>query len=119
MEKVRDRLKKYLNYKGLKDKEFCSSLGVSTAYISSMRESISPDKLKSIALLYDDLNITWLLTGEGEMLKEPVGDEAEAEPTLGELARMIADHDRRFHDQMERIMDAMGIEKNVKNGRTA
>ena len=53
------------------------------------------------------------------MLKEPVGDEAEAEPTLGELARMIADHDRRFHDQMERIMDAMGIEKTVKRERTA
>jgi hypothetical protein len=33
----------------------------------------------------------------------------EDEPTLGEVARMIADHDRRFHDQMERIMDAMGI----------
>ena len=27
------------------------------------------------------------------------------------LARMIADHDMRFHDQMERLMDAMGVGK--------
>lgn len=36
-------------------------------------------------------------------------------PTLGEVARLIANHDRRFHEQIERMLDAMGVPK----GQTA
>ena len=34
-----------------------------------MRKSIDPEKLQSIAKNYPDLNTGWLMTGEGEMLK--------------------------------------------------
>ena len=30
---------------------------------------------------------------------------------LGEIAQMIANHDRRFNEQIGRIMDAMGLPK--------
>ena len=34
--------------------------------------------------------------------------------TLSDLARMLSDHDIRFHEQMERIMDEMGLTKKEK-----
>ena len=34
-----------------------------------MRVSIQPDRLKSIAICFPELNTGWLITGEGEMLK--------------------------------------------------
>ncbi|MBS7343887.1 MAG: hypothetical protein KIH02_12315 [Parabacteroides sp.] len=37
-----------------------------------MRKSLQPDKIKSIAMNYPDLNTDWLITGEGEMLRPSV-----------------------------------------------
>lgn len=66
---VKERLIQYVKYKRLTNSEFCRRIGVSNAFISSMRRSIQPDKAESIALNFPDLNISWLLTGEGEMIK--------------------------------------------------
>lgn len=66
---VKERLIEYISYKKISKSDFCRTIGVSTAFVSSMRISIQPDKVKSIALNYPDLNTGWLLTGEGEMLK--------------------------------------------------
>lgn len=67
---VKTRIKQYLDSKGLTQLSFCNALGVSTGYISSMRKSVSSDKISSIAANYPDLNIQWLLTGQGSMLKD-------------------------------------------------
>ena len=68
---VKERLIKYLSEKRISKTEFGRKIGVSNAYVSSIRESIAPDKIQSIALNYPDLNIEWLLTGEGPMLLMP------------------------------------------------
>jgi phage repressor protein C with HTH and peptisase S24 domain len=67
---VKQRLEKFLEYKNISKSEFGRVIGVSSAYISSMRKSITPDKAESIALNYPDLNIQWLITGNGQMLIE-------------------------------------------------
>lgn len=81
---VKERLKEFVKWKKISISAFCESIGVSNAYISSMRVSIQPDKVKSIALSYPELNIDWLLTGNGDMIlygkkvnatiKEPISD---------------------------------------------
>jgi hypothetical protein len=65
---VKSRLISFLEFKSISKAEFGRTIGVSSAYVTSMRKSIQPDKLKSIAESYPDLNTNWLLTGEGEML---------------------------------------------------
>ncbi len=67
---VKERLIEYLNKKGINKSEFGRAIGVSNAYVTSIRKSIDPDKVKAIALKYPDLNIKWLLYGEGKMLNE-------------------------------------------------
>lgn len=65
---VKQRLIAFLNYKGCSNSEFCRKMEVSQTFISSMRKSMQPDKLQKVAVLFPNLNMTWLLTGEGSML---------------------------------------------------
>ena len=66
---VKERLTEYLKAKRISKSEFGKVIGVSNAYVSAIRKTISTEKIQSIASSYPDLNIEWLLTGEGEMLK--------------------------------------------------
>jgi len=67
---VKEKLLEFIKYKNLKSRAFCRSIGVSETYISSMRSSLQPDKLSIIASVYPDLNIGWLMSGDGEMIKK-------------------------------------------------
>lgn len=66
---VKERLKDYIKHRGISISAFCEAIGVSVAYVNSMRRSIQPDKIERIALKFPDLNTEWLMTGNGEMLK--------------------------------------------------
>lgn len=74
---VKERIIRYLKYYGITQRSFCEKIGAASNYISCMRVSISAEKLKKIKSSYPDLNITWLLTGEGEMLKSSGVDSTE------------------------------------------
>lgn len=69
---VKDRVRQFIKAKGINERRFCQMIGVSPSYVSSMRKSIQPDKISSIAEAFPDLNTGWLLTGDGDMMK--VGD---------------------------------------------
>ena len=67
---VKERLKEYISFKKISEREFCRTINVAGTYVNSIRVSIQPDKLHRISLHFSDLNTSWLLTGEGEMLKK-------------------------------------------------
>lgn len=69
---VKDRLIAYLSEKKLSKAEFGRRIGASSAFVTSMRKSMQPDKIERIAQEFPDLNIVWLQTGDGEMLKGSV-----------------------------------------------
>lgn len=65
---VKDRLIKYLKDKNIKKSHFEKEIGVSNGYINSLKESPSAEKLELISNRYSDLDLNWLLKGQGEML---------------------------------------------------
>lgn len=67
---VKERLVYYIKFKGISVNRFEKTCSLSTGYVKNMRVSIQPSKIKNIAHSFPDLNTGWLLTGEGEMLKE-------------------------------------------------
>ena len=69
METVKERIEAYLYAKRITKADFCRTIDVSKAYVATLVRSISPEKLKKIADCYPDLDIAWLMTGEGSMLK--------------------------------------------------
>lgn len=66
---VKQRLRAFIELKKISINRFEKETGLSTGYVNNIRVSIQPDKVKKIAMRFPDLNTGWLLTGEGEMLK--------------------------------------------------
>ena len=66
---INQRIKAFINYKGLSVREFERLCGLSNGYVGGIKYSILPEKMSNISLQFPDLNTGWLLTGEGEMLK--------------------------------------------------
>lgn len=69
--KVTDRLQEYLQYKQLSPYTFERKCGIANGYIKKQmkgRGTIGSDIIERITEKYKDLNITWLLTGQGQML---------------------------------------------------
>lgn len=66
---VKERIKIFIEHKGMSIRAFERSCNLSNGYINSIEQTIMPNKMKTISLQYPELNTSWLLTGEGEMLK--------------------------------------------------
>ncbi|MCH3980469.1 MAG: hypothetical protein LKE41_00850 [Prevotella sp.] len=65
---VKQRIMQFITENGLSVRAFERSAGLSVGYIKSLRHQPSEDKLSSILKAFPQLNRTWLLTGEGNML---------------------------------------------------
>lgn len=66
------RLKEYIDYKGVSVSKFEKSIGMSNASFGKSLKTngtIGADKLEIILNMYRDLNLYWLITGEGDMIK--------------------------------------------------
>lgn len=66
---VRDRLEYYIAHKGLSVRKFEILIGASNGYVSNIKLNITPAKQKQIQSAFPDLNMAWLLTGDGDMLR--------------------------------------------------
>lgn len=71
---VKQRLKDFIATLGISEREFCRKLGVSSAYVESIKKSISPKVMQTISIQYPELDPLWLLLGKGEMTKKEKAD---------------------------------------------
>lgn len=84
---VKQRLIAYIAHKGIGQKSFALTAGLSPAFVGSIRVSIQPKTIDKIAAAFPDLNTTWLLTGEGEMLRTKAqGDGVGTQASAGAIA---------------------------------
>lgn len=76
---IKDRLLAFLNNQKISQRKFEMNIDVSNGYINNLRKTVGADKIHRIHSAYPELNIDWLLTGEGEML---VTDEPQPTPEI-------------------------------------
>lgn len=87
---VLERIKEYIDNKGISIAGFEKSIGMSNASFGKSLKTggaIGTDKLENILTTYPDINPTWLLTGKGSMLKQeptalPVADSSIGVPLV-------------------------------------
>ena len=65
---VKDRLILFINYLNLTKSAFEQSIGVYNGFVNQVTNRTGVDKFGKILNKYPQLNKTWLLTGEGQML---------------------------------------------------
>lgn len=85
---VQQRLISFIEYKNLSKNAFESKCGLSKRYVSNLKGVPGRLVIKKICVAFPELNISWLISGEGEMIiadkkyntdsEEPVFVEAEA-----------------------------------------
>ena len=66
---VKDRLKLFCKESGMPISVFEKSINVSNGYINSISKGLGIDVLNTIIEKYSNLNIEWVLSGKGNMLK--------------------------------------------------
>lgn len=67
---IQKRLIQYIDYKGISKYRFYKETGLSNGFLDK-KGTIGVDKCEIIYSVYPDINFEWLITGKGDMLKEP------------------------------------------------
>lgn len=67
---IQERIIQVIENKNITPYRFCKDLGLSMGYLDK-RGAIGTDKYLKIIEYLSEINPIWLLTGKGEMLKEP------------------------------------------------
>lgn len=113
--KIIDRLSQFVEFKHDNFNRLSQNIGVSNSYFSKMvrnNGSIGSELLSKIVIYYDDLNIRWLLTGEGDMLKSspnvsplgsPVTQPAQTDQPPGPGCKLCKEKDQRIADLQKSI----------------
>ncbi|MCH5228547.1 MAG: helix-turn-helix transcriptional regulator [Muribaculaceae bacterium] len=70
MSNVKERLQQFLKSERISASEFSRQMGLSPAYLASMRKSMPEEKIERLIQIYPQLNRDWLLYGEGEMYRD-------------------------------------------------
>lgn len=80
-----ERFDKYMEYKELNDNKVTVQLGLSVGTLGKSRKygrDLSDKVIEQILNFYTDLNRIWLLTGEGEMIKDKITQEANGDNNM-------------------------------------
>lgn len=99
---VRERLKAYLKHNNISQSAFAEAIGASTGYVNAIAKSIGPDKIPIIKSIFTDLNIDWLLTGEGSMLKN-----TDQSVSQGGDDAILSDADLNNSSTMKKLLESL------------
>lgn len=116
MEKnLKSRLIEFIASKDMSIRRFEIECGLPNAYVSNIRNNITSRRLEVITAKFPDLNLQWLMTGEGSMSRsesaEGSGANADIERRLSEmnmqLIRMMTEFVRQETKITERYRDCI------------
>ena len=110
-----ERLKQYIDYKSISLNAFDKSIGASNGYIGKQIKngaSVGSDMVEKIISTYTDLNLEWLITGKGEMLKQDHLKSEKKDDLLGNssppddlnnVCKVCVEKDKRIQDLLTQI----------------
>ncbi len=118
---ILERLKQYMDYKGITVAAFERSIGMANAsFGKSLKKggAIGTDKLENILTIYPDISPLWLLRGVGEMLlPDPEHPEKQPPSAPTYLLDMIKEKDQIIRQQAEELGELREKLKNAQAGK--
>lgn len=74
MKTTKERILLFIKEKGISQKKFEATVGLSNGYVNNVKASPSAKVLQKIFCAFPELNQVWLITGEGPMLTTGEGE---------------------------------------------
>lgn len=121
---VKSRLLEFIRSQHMTVRRFEVKCGFPNAFVSNMKRSIMPDRMKIISEAFPMLNVSWLITGLGDMLipMRPAGKEnvpssvttmesslvSLSERAMGSMEQLVTYHNdvsRRYQEYLERVLE--------------
>ena len=88
---VKQRIMEFINFKKISQRKFERTAGLSNGYLIQLRQTPSVDKISMILSAYPEINKTWLLSGDGNMLNDNDAGHREVNPEIGSRFKEISD----------------------------
>ena len=100
---ITNRIKQFTDYLGISMRKFCENVGIANGSFAKVK-SIGSETLLKIYSAYPNINLEWLITGEGTMVKTKQNAMSNAA-----LLEIIKDKDARI-EQFIRENERLAIE---------
>ncbi len=103
---ILERLKQYIDSKGISVAAFERSIGMSNASFGKSLKNhgaIGTDKLENILTIYPDISPLWLLNGIGEMLIHDEETQKKHDSAPAYLLDMLSQKDSIIREQAEQL----------------
>lgn len=94
---AKGRLLEYLDNKNVKNSDFYRATNLSNGFLDK-NNNIGSDSIELIISKYPDLSLTWLITGEGEMLVKNDGNFVLIEKFLEKFSDVLDNHKKEHND---------------------
>lgn len=116
MNKVQKRLNDFISYLGMSVSQFEQSIGVGNAFVKNTNERMRNSSKNLIATRYPELNIDWLIKGEGEMLRKNNyiinSSGNNSVNAINGNATIISTSQKRYEEQISKENDGIVSETN-------
>lgn len=89
----KNRLESFIKSENLNNSRFEKMCGLANGTIRGIRNGMRPESIQSIGNAFPQLNLTWLLTGEGDMYKTVVCEEVKKENRYGNISDVLKELD--------------------------
>lgn len=117
---TKERILQYLDYKGVTITKFLKETGIKRGFLDTdkLKSAVSDVFLAIIIATYPDINLIWLITGNGEMLNnnstENVNNTKGFNISSNELQDLIATQKDLIKMQKDKIEE---LERKLSEGR--
>lgn len=93
MSDTQKRIREFIEYLGINVKSFEKQIGVSNGFVNSLGQNIQQRNQNKISKAFPKLNMFWLLTGEGNMLKSNISNDS---PSINSFKKGVPYYDVDF-----------------------
>lgn len=93
MNNIKARLIEFVDYKGISKRKFCNNIEVSATFLANDSD-ITVDKVIKILTVYPEININWLIMGQGLM----VIDDQRVKQLADDYARTVMETQQKMDD---------------------
>lgn len=105
-----ERIKQFADFKGISIRKFCEVVGIANGAFTKIK-SVGSENILKIFYAFPDINLEWLITGKGSMLKSanPVADNKFAMELIEKKDETIKKLERTIWEQEKQIEELKKI----------